>query len=455
MCHKALSSNKKATTDNPGVPPAPSLSPHPHTSNAHGDKEVQQGLSSFDTVSHASTRDAGGQVNSDGGSPVTTVPQPGAPSPVLPAVFPPPVRFARTALVEKLVGDPVDPRSSLSPTGTMNATTHNPGDFVGGHVGHTAALATAAPAAASPGLSFRSPVRSSPTAVAAAAPVLTSPVSSERLVAASNWKMCFKDDDLDTGQAAVGCEGFSKQFAGMQHVIEDLAVHSNELAVQLQAARDALSLSRSNEQRSLTMAALAASSTSRKPDHGRIKSFETRFTKEANRFNADGSITVEAFFQELEHDFYAHSVDGSTPGGLAQMRGVLISCLGPKVRGEHVRLRKEFETDYPPGGQPLEYDRTKSTMLVRYHLPGKADEMRDAWAALKQKQEETMRDFLIKIDNQVDLLDHDAKGILILNNLTITGRKISTSKIRPRYLTVLVDTARYLGRTWLYLVYQY
>eukprot|EP01050_Picozoa_sp_SAG11_P005609 SAG11_NODE_402_length_9751_cov_7.372047_4_plen_309_part_00 len=237
----------------------------------------------------------------------------------------------------------------------------------------------------------------------------TSPVSMERFESASNWKFCFKDQDPNTGQAAVGCEGFSKQFAGMQHVIEDLTVHTNELAVQLQAARDAVSLSRSNEQRSLAMATLAASSTSRKPDHGRIKSFETRFTKEANRFNADGSITVEAFFQELEHDFYAHSVDGSTPDGLAHMREVLISCLGPKVRGEHVRLRKEFETNYP--GQPLEYDRIKSTMLVRYHLPETANEMRDAWAALKQKQEETMRDFLIKIDNQVDLLD--AKGITL------------------------------------------
>ena len=67
-----------------------------------------------------------------------------------------------------------------------------------------------------------------------------------------------------------------------------------------------------------------------------------------------------------------------------------------------MRLRKEFETKYP--GQPLEYDRIKSTMLVRYHLPETADEMRDAWAALKQKQEETMRDFLIKVDSQVDLL---------------------------------------------------
>eukprot|EP01050_Picozoa_sp_SAG11_P027270 SAG11_NODE_6841_length_1237_cov_2.882250_2_plen_273_part_00 len=159
--------------DNLGAPSTVSRITRAHSSSTHVSHahlfEKESGVVHPGVLSH----NTGEQDVDDTGPPVTTVPQPGAPSPVLPVVSPPPVRFARTSLVEKLAGDPVDPRSSLSPTGTRNATTHNPGDFAGGPAGHTAAPAPVAPAAASPGISFRSPVRSSPTAVAAAAPVLS------------------------------------------------------------------------------------------------------------------------------------------------------------------------------------------------------------------------------------------------------------------------------------------
>jgi len=105
--------------------------------------------------------------------------------------------------------------------------------------------------------------------------------------------------------------------------------------------------------------------------------------------------------------------------------------MGKKVKGEHVRLRQEFEKKYP--GAPLEYDRIKSNMLVRYHLPETADEMRDAWATLKQSRDESMRDFLIKVDNQVSLLS--TKSITLSDGDLVYA-------LKSKCLPAIVDAVR-------------
>ena len=205
-----------------------------------------------------------------------------------------------------------------------------------------------------------------------------------------NWRGLFQGGNPDTHQPAPGAgwKDLVDMFSSMEDEHEAVVEENDRLR---DAKRQAVSKYKNAHDIIVRMSAASPTGGEKQENRGYRKGFKT-----TAKFGDEEHERIEDFFEQLDSDFNAFSVDSSAPGGARQMKEELIKALGTSVRQEYGRAKDMLEQSDPTATH--DYESIKEFLLTRFHRPQSDEELMASWEKLRQLKSESVRAFMLRVD---------------------------------------------------------